>query len=969
MKKPLATDFYDIESLNNVYSLCNYIKHENHIDIYYLCDNDNEIFVNASNQPLTDETFVKSLYNRITQKNKGFNGSITVYNLKQETAVKHMARTFGVSDAYRVNDPSSYSNYGQMYRITCDTDAHYDNTKDPYFFSYNGDNYDMTSLALFFYDVFDISAGFVRFTPTTAKQMRIYNDDMFLPEFKDRMTYYLKVVWDERLKIWSAPDYKNPRNIIRQNMKMTGRYIDISCLNEKQMKVGLKKQLGMEGHQILESDKLKNNNNTIENFDQFMDLIAYNISDCIGLSKLFENKFYQGQFTLKKQLLDTYKELVYEKKDNEYAPDISPAKVRKDRLFIDTSSAKFATKVLCPYGHLSDIPCVSFMYPSKEKSEELGIPQINVLEETKKFFYEKFPQPEIRQQFDKIYNYYKAIEGKNFNESQNYYDDWYGKPEYQDPIKISDIPKSDSCMFYYNRDGSPSSCFINFSIGGIHGAEYNKALYDHDLTIYKKQCDDLAYVQAMYPDGTGLKKAKSITLPDGTEHKATEYLKAGSTLTSASYKTIKPVKLFKESKEGGTELDSKYCYTSYGCPIHEDFVSYYPNLLIMMSAFRNKGLGYDRYAEVFGEKQKYGKLMKDKKNYSDTERELFAVLREGTKLILNSASGAADATYESNIRMNNVIISMRLIGQMFTWRIGQAQTYEGASIISTNTDGLYSVFEEKKNNEILARESKVINIEIEPEKLYLISKDTNNRLELNDETGEIISASGGSLKCRKGPNPTAALSHPAIIDWALTEYLIMAAISPNEQRSMYMNFDNDLGMKILKSAVKKFSPTEFLRMFQNIISSSDGSIRYVFGVSDKEPSNAIILQHYNRVFIAKDNTPDTMHLYLATAKKLTPATKAKRLKNDERPIQHDEFALDVLKKNGVDIQSVSDEREASITKVTNISSEWYMKVYNGSLYNMSEQEQNDLISSIDYDKYLSLLENTFNHSWKNQPVE
>ena len=39
---------------------------------------------------------------------------------------------------------------------------------------------------------------------------------------------------------------------------------------------------------------------------------------------------------------------------------------------------------------------------------------------------------------------------------------------------------------------------------------------------------------------------------------------------------------------------------------------YYPNLLRMMMAFFNKGLGYDRYAEIFDQKQEYGKKMKDK---------------------------------------------------------------------------------------------------------------------------------------------------------------------------------------------------------------------------------------------------------------------------------------------------------------------------------------------------------------------
>ena len=81
-----------------------------------------------------------------------------------------------------------------------------------------------------------------------------------------------------------------------------------------------------------------------------------------------------------------------------------------------------------------------------------------------------------------------------------------------------------------------------------------------------------------------------------------------------------------------------------------------------MMAFWNKGLGYDRYAEVFDQKETLGKKMKDP-NATELERQRYAVQREGTKLLLNSASGAANATFESPIRLDNQIIKMRVLGQ------------------------------------------------------------------------------------------------------------------------------------------------------------------------------------------------------------------------------------------------------------------------------------------------------------------
>ncbi|MDQ9829485.1 hypothetical protein RFX70_11770, partial [Acinetobacter baumannii] len=89
------------------------------------------------------------------------------------------------------------------------------------------------------------------------------------------------------------------------------------------------------------------------------------------------HKFYQGQFSLKHGLLRTYPELVYQQQKDAYKPDCRPFKVRRDRLTVDSSSAQFATKALCPYGHLTDIPTVSFDYPSERKCAELaaaGVP-------------------------------------------------------------------------------------------------------------------------------------------------------------------------------------------------------------------------------------------------------------------------------------------------------------------------------------------------------------------------------------------------------------------------------------------------------------------------------------------------------------------------------------------------------------------------------------------------------------------
>lgn len=1008
----MKSNFYDIESLENVFTLANYIpdEHGGHVDIYYLID-DKILIPNNFEQKATE---------RIYANNINFHGTVRLVDLNISENNKELAKIFGLSDARYINNPANPSSYGPEYRIVCDTDDDYDPDIHPYLFGYNSNNYDTTMLTLYFSEAFVIKThdeivtitdekGIPRNTkvtksvidimPPTARTMRSYNDDLFLPRFKNSMPDRLRVNRKSRGNDFTAPDFRSKNVMIRKNMLMSGRHIDVARLNEKQSKVGLKRLLGMLGYQILESDKLRPGQDKIENSDQLLDLIAYNVSDVVNLEKLFMHKTYQSSFSLKKQLLQTYPELIYEQDKPNYRPKISKETVRVDRLTIDSSSAQFATKALCPYDHLSDYDTVSFMYPSEEKAKALGISRVNVLEESKKFFESHFSHmPEIMDQFMTIYNYYKQIEGKNFNASKNYLIDHNIDPDEDDMIiqerlqsmgldvyNLSTIEAPNTCMFYYNADGSPSTCFVNFSTGGIHGAEYNKALYDADCEAYKEvekawqdKVDLFETVKQIYPNPCDLKANKGVEI-DGVKYTPSTFLKPKATVTEAYYKDPpakpKAPKLFtsKEKKSGqkSYNVDKRYSYTSAAMTNHEDFTSYYPNMLRMMDAFYNPGLGYDRYGEIFDDKTKYGHMMKDKK-YSEEERALYAVMREGTKLILNSASGAGDANFESNVRMNNKIISMRIIGQMFTWRIGQAQTLEGASIISTNTDGLYSVLEATRNNEILAREAASINVEIEPEPIFLISKDSNNRTEIevkNNQLDEIAGASGGTLACRKGPNPTKSLAHPAIIDWALCEYLTLAAVNYKDL-ALDKPFDDDMGKKIITSARTKFNDDiHTLIMFQNIIASSPGSQRFVFATTDADPDIAIPLQHYNRCFIVKDKTPNTVHLQQAVAKTITPATKKKRAKDGLRAQIHDPIAVEILSINGVDVSELDIDKEAALSKITNLETNWYVRVDNRDLHFMSQSDIDKILDNLDYDKYLTLLRDAFMNNWYNLTPE
>lgn len=1008
--------FYDVESLKNAFTLSYYIPNDDPakavVEVYACLENGLLI---ESRKP----AFIKELIDRIYEDNSNFHGKVEYLDLTTQEANIRLATRIGICDAYSVTNSNDTGIYKPEFRPVCTTDENYAPEKHPFIFGYNSYNYDTTMLAYYFHETWDSSGKFQYVPPLT---MRIFNDELFEDTYKKNMPLRLAYQYANQ-KVNGVPqsaNYKDPKWLIRKNMLMTGRHLDVARLNEKMSHVALKRVLGMLGYQILESNKTTGDT-TLETKDDLLDILAYNVSDVVNLHLLFLHPYYQAQFAQKRELLNTYPELIYQRgtetitenikekdeKGNEvtntktftkltYKPNISPSTVRRDRMTADSSSAQFAARSLCPYDHLRDIKTVSFKYPSdKQKAllEKKGqtVEQIDVLDYALQWFTNHFSNhKDAMTAFMNIYKYYDSIRGLNFNNSEYYLEDYGiigddGEPVYPEglePHVLTKIPRTANNICYYNADGTPSSCFVTFSTGGIHGAEYNKRLYDADMRKYTKKLRLFERAKAIYPDPLELRKAKTVTIKN-KEYKYTEFLKSSVSIKKMEtmtlkdrqelcWKTLEEPQLFKKLDAGDTKLNNKYTYTSSGKMNHEDFESYYPNLLRNLATFWNKGLGYDRYGEIFDQKREFGVKMKDK-SLSDSERLSYSLRRDGTKLILNSASGAADTDYGLPIQMNNYIISMRIIGQLFTWLIGQAQTLEGAKVPSTNTDGLYTVMDAEQNNKILARESKNINVDISPEEIFLISKDSNNRLEMDIKTGKIISASGGSLSCYNDTNPTKSLAHPAIIDWALSEYLIIAALPTcYPELSLDKPFDDKIGTSILNAAINgnKFKDKpHILRMFQNVVSSSTSSMSYIFGYTGDAPqddnSNVLPLQHYNRVFIMKPGTPGTYHLTTASAKAITPIMQQKRVRDKLRPRLHDTTALYVLEHNDITEDKIPKNREASIKVFPNIDPSWDMLIENHNLFDMRPDRQQWILDNLDLEKYLSLLRKAYEDNWRN----
>lgn len=911
--------FYDIESLNNAFTLAAYVPRTNTVEVFFLIDEGTQLYENVHGLDGTGNIDPRIAGNAILDANPALpqDATITFFDLRTEEANRALAQRYSLSDAFSMNDPKAKSSYDPSFRITCDTDTDFDpETKHPFLAGYNSYNYDTTMLAIYLYEAFasHTAQPGMPFTPPLAKTLRQHNDALFTEDYIKYMPRYLTNGPLANGQGWDSPVHQ-----IRSNMLASGRHIDVARLNEKQQRVALKRLLGMIGHQIMESDKLGSHNATISEIDDFYELLAYNVSDVVGLSKLFDHWIYANAFDLKRGLIEEYPEVVYsESHRGSYRVRIGPDNVRRNRLTPDSTSAKFVALILSPYGRLSDLEHVSFEYPSKMVAEEEGIEQMNVLTEAKKFFYDNVTDPAARARFDEVYRYYRSIEGKNFNDS----DEHLGETSDQTISYLSELPKTPNNLPYFYRDGTASSCFATFSTGGIHGAEADMATFEDDLREHTVQTTMIQLAQVLHPEAVDfITEAKRqhnlLTLPDGstvdkalvatgatpekakwrrpkkgdevqneqlaraqehfedpwdllkTQRPDSEKLDvilddgtrligkqvlANTTLKNAAYRSPeqrKAPELFEQRTDGSTKLKAKYAYTSVDIAIHEDFSSYYPNLLRNMSAFYNERLGQDRYTKIFHDKERYGVLMKDP-SLSAEERQRYKVLREGTKLILNTASGAGDARHKTPIRMNNRIISMRLIGQIFSWMIGQAQTHEGARIISTNTDGLYSVLDEETNNRVLAEQAGRIRVEIEPETLRLVTKDSNNRLELampepdqDPWNTKVVGASGGTLACYNGPDPTKSLAHPAVSDWGLVRYLQMISGQyvpqhASEPLRIDQPFDREVGRQLLEEMRHHPDPVHAALMFQNMVSALSGSITYPFATD--APSDALQAQ-------------------------------------------------------------------------------------------------------------------------------
>lgn len=610
--------------------------------------------------------------------------------------------------------------------------------------------------------------------------------------------------------------------------KMSNRFVDVSALNPK--RISLKRTAMALGYKIEESASNRNPTAPLGSRKEMLDVINYNINDVYITMKLFEYAPYYNRFKQNKQLLAEFPALIYQQdanNDSKLAYLKDPDHVQRFRLTVNSTSAQFVTKTIAPYRNtkIRDNDTLNLMYPDQKVAERINkehplphnfigkdgkIHPLSVLDYIQQLLDEDFQDErftkdlhdQVQAQFDKIKAFYNQFIGKNFNFELDelYNDPVHPNPEYIEAQNPRDVVKDG--LFLNIKyitpapimvNGEEIASYINLSIGGVHGVEVREGRFKADLKAYQtaidrqqracdwinEHCDPAetvtlatlgeAIATYILPDEpfTHVKKAPLEFDPD--------YTWGDLLLKSASRKRPK-LKTFKEPtllEPGTTKVRKVYQYTSTDVANHEDFDSYYPSLISNLAIFRNAD-GHDVFTDdLYHPRLKLKHMAKDRtNNLSEEEREAANLRQLSMKLLINSASGAGDASFNSNIRCNNKMIAMRIIGQLFAWYIGQSLALYGARVPSTNTDGLYTMgIEPELNNQIVEAKAAKLLLKIDPEELQLfVSKDANNRLESEDQQW-IASARGAALTSWQGPTPLNAVDHPAVVDYILALYL------------------------------------------------------------------------------------------------------------------------------------------------------------------------------------------------------
>lgn len=816
-----------------------------------------------------------------------------------------------------------------------------------------------------------------------------------------------------------------------RSWEQSNRFVDITALNPT--RISLKRAAMALGYKIEESDTNRDPTAKLNSLEDIMDLIAYNMNDVYATKIVFESKSYQNRYDQNQQLLKEFPTLIYEQDPNgksKFDYIKSEDTIRWDRLTINNTGTKIVENIIAPYENtkIQDNKTLNLDFPgaltAKRLQKEGKLPEFfkgkpkNVLDYVEYLLKQSFKtlkidtntQQRVMHEFKKINDYYRPMIGKNYNNEIT--DEPYTQPtnskimvQYITPEKFYHDPKTKKYQI---------TSYVTLALGGVHGVELMQSVYDNDnknyllhqkrLALLKlwlkeehnidvKSNDDIPIaIQNLKPDDT-FASIKRLELPFEKDLTIGDLITSNSNRKKVKLKTVKKASWF--DKQG--KIKEKYLYTSSGIANHEDFDSYYPSLISLLNIFVNDD-GDDIYTDkLYLPRVKLKKLVKELARDPNADPEkltLYSLRQLSMKLMINSASGAADQKFSSKIKCNNKTMAMRIIGQIFCWFIGQELSLLNARIPSSNTDGLYSMnIAPELNDKVVEACAKEILLGIDPEVIPVFhSKDANNRLESEpDDKTKLASAKGGALTSWNGPSTSNSLDHPAIIDRILAMYMLKKEDPINKEFDR--TFAENEFKLFLQENIK--NPSEIMRFLQFPFVSNPNNGRIIFKAiyqnDETAPTGHGLLSNVNRGYLVK-NTASDYTLKMTKLNVVRDVTAKKRLKdlNIEQPSFGDFINIDPLadailkesmlekdytaltnttydpKNNKKGVDSSKKPRDITIGKISNLGENQRIDIFNEDLSSLTQEEVTNFIKTkLDAKAYIDLVQTKFEEQWQN----
>lgn len=515
--------------------------------------------------------------------------------------------------------------------------------------------------------------------------------------------------------------------------------------------------------------------------------------------------------------------------------------------------------------------------------------------------------------------------------------------------QVTDLSAGCDILLPYGADS-----YINMSIGGAHGNIVDRTSYETYEKEFDEAYDNRQKVINHYLAKTNGDLEQAAILARLTKRDGFEQIDLDEgidklepyTYTTGTYKKakFKGQAKKKKIKDFTITLDVTNA-------VHVDISSYYPTLLSLLKTFKNGK--EDPYNERRLERLKAkASLPALKSDYTKEDWHTFNTAVTANKLLLNSASGAGDTSYDNPIKVTNKIYRMRIAGQLLITALSFDMAKAKATPNSINTDGIYvnGITLEEANNVIELWATK-FELDADGEQLdRFITKDSNNRIEIDN--GKVQSANGGTVSNWKGSNINKSIAAPTITDETLVNYLL-AVDKPLEHEfsreiaKSYMQMKlrelSDYLAKEQDADKRRLKTTEMLLKFQYITTSTESKNRYYVFLNDEEES--FYPGPINRSFIV--NEDDALNLG-ENPLGLRLVTINKQNKQD------DDLAVEIAESHNLNPENM-ENLHTKFMKISDVDDETRFVIKNDSV----DKIDPDLLQVLDLDNYVRIVETKF----------